>query len=404
MNQHSLHSPIRVHPFSGLVIDVDTWATAHDYHRNHQQLHLLSLHGSGVAQGLDVISTDPPSESVVIEAGVAIDPLGNTIVVPERQHVAIGENSGVTYLVLDYVESIPSDSDQRDTRARIKEDFRLRAIQTIPEPHSIELARVDVKKGASIVGAANPWLPTENEIDLRHRPRLLVTAPRRISLGLVVQGGDSALSPSHLEGFQFFLRELEYCGLRADVTKSYDSTVPETEMLYVTGDSGAAMPSAVVKRMGERVSDGAWLFVDPCGSDNGMVESFRSLLKPNGGGATENLMMGSRYVFGTAPPGAFPTRQMLWGERIILSPRDYGCAWAGRRGEHVFQRDLVRAALEFGVNAGFCVGQRAEDRGGDSKRPSRASRSAEATQAVETPETTETPAETTEEVESTAGS
>jgi hypothetical protein len=374
MNQLPLHSPIRVHPFSGLVIDVDTWATAHDYHRNHQQLHLLSLHGTGVAQGLDVVSTDPPSESVVVEAGLAIDSLGNTIIVPERQYVRLGDSAGLTYLVLDYVESIPpSDANQRDTRARVKEDFRLRAVQTTPEPHSIELARVDMKKGAAIVGAANPWLPQANELDLRHRPRLYVTAPRAISVGLVVHGGEASLSPSHLSGFQFLLRELEFCGLRAEVTKSTDASVPDAELLYVTADSGAAVSSAMVKRLGEQVAGGAWLFVDPCGSDTGMVESFRTLIKAKSGGATEDLLLGSRFVFGTAPPGAFPTRQLIWGDRIILSPRDYGCAWAGRRGEHVFQRDLVRAALEFGVNAAFCVGQNGT---GDAPQTRRSARNA----------------------------
>jgi len=358
MNQLPLHSPIRVHPFSGLVIDVDTWATAHDYHRQHQQLHLLSLHGTGVAQGLDVVSTDPPSESVVVEAGLAIDPLGNTIIVPERQYVVLGNQAGLTYLVLDYVEGIPpSDGNNRDTRARVKEDFRLRAVQTTPEPHSIELARIETKKAAApIVGAANPWLPRESELDLRYRPRLHLTAPKIVKVGLVVHGDESSLSSSHLAGFQFLLREMEYCGLRAEVTKATDAAVPDADLLYVTADSGAAVPSAMVKRLGERVAEGAWLFVDPCGSDTSMLESFRSLVKPKSGGATEDLMLGSRFVFGTPPEGAFPTRNMIWGDRITLSPRDYGCAWAGRRGDHAFQRDVVRAALEFGVNAAFCVG------------------------------------------------
>jgi hypothetical protein len=287
--------------------------------------------------------------------------------------VTLGDSAGLTYLVLDYVESIPpSDANQRDTRARVKEDFRLRAVQTTPEPHSIELARVELKKGATaIVGAANPWLPQANELDLRQRRHLHLTAPRAISVGLVIHGGEASISPSHLSGFQFLLRELEYCGLRAEVTKSTDASVPDAELLYVTADSGAAVPSAMVKRLGERVAEGAWLFVDPCGSDTGMVESFRSLIKAKGGGATEDLLLGSRFVFGTPPPGAFPTRQMIWGDRIILSPRDYGCAWAGRRGEHVFQRDLVRAALEFGVNAAFCVGQSGT---GDVPQSRRASR------------------------------
>ena len=360
MNQIPLHSPIRVHPFSGLVIDVDTWATAHDYHRNHQQLHLLSLHGSGIAQGLEVIPTDPPGDGVVVEAGIAIDRSGNTIIVPERQHLSLGKSTGISYLLLDYVESIPpAGPDQRDTRARVKEDFRLRAVQTQPESHSIELARIEITKpGGPIVAAPNPWMPKENEIDVRYRPRIQATAPRTMTVGLLLQGEEAGLSPTHLTGFQFLLRELEYCGIRAEVFKANDAAVPKAELLYVTADSAFTVPAATVKKIGDRVAEGSWLFVDPCGSDTGMLESFRTLIKTKAGAAeaTEELMLGSRFVFGTAPPGAFPTRNILWGEHILLSPRDYGCAWAGRRGEHVFQRDLVRAALEFGVNAAFSVG------------------------------------------------
>jgi hypothetical protein len=361
MNQRPLHSPIRVHPFSGLVIDVDTWATAHDYHRNHQQLHLLSLHGSGIAQGLDVLPTDPPGDGVVIEAGIAVDRNGNTIIVPERQHLSLGKSTGVNFVVLDYVESIPpTGPDQRDTRARVKEDFRLRALQTQPEPQSIEVARIEITSaGGPIIAAANPWLPKANEIDLRHRPQIHAAAPRQMTVGLVLQGEEASISPTHMAGFHFMLRELEYCGVRAELFTATDSSIPKAELLYVTADSAFAVPAATVKKIGERVAEGSWLFVDPCGSDTGMIESFRPLLKSKTGAAeaTEEQMLASRYVFGTAPPGAFPTRNILWGEHIVLSPRDYGCAWAGRRGEHIFQRDLVRAALEFGINAAFCVGR-----------------------------------------------
>src|ERR1051326_4268039 len=110
MTHLPLHPAVRVHPFTGLVIDVDTWATAHDYHRHQQELHLLSLHGSGVAYGLEVLPTDPPSETVVVEAGVAIDPFGHVIVLPERQLLTLAERDGLSFIAVDYVESIPTAS------------------------------------------------------------------------------------------------------------------------------------------------------------------------------------------------------------------------------------------------------------------------------------------------------
>ncbi len=362
MNE-SLHAPIRVHAFSGLVIDVDTWATAHDYHRSHLQLHLLSLHGAGVAQGLEVLPTDPPSNNLVIEPGIGIDSLGNVVVMPERQQISIGDDSGLCFVVLDYVESIPpAGPDRRDTRARIKEDSRLRVVRAAPDSNSIELARVAVGAEAKqLIPAANPWAPAENEIDLRFRPQLHPAAPRPVSIALLVCGDETKINPSHMLGFQFFLRELEFAGFRPLLAPASEDVVPEADLIYITAASDASVSSALIKRIRERVSQGSWLLVDPCGSETGMLEAFNPLLKVDEAktARTENLVLGSRFVFGTAPPGAFPTRKLLWGENVILSPCDYGCAWSGRRGEDVFQRDLVRAALEFGVNVAASVGDHA---------------------------------------------
>ncbi|HWO72522.1 MAG TPA: hypothetical protein VNN21_03100, partial [Dehalococcoidia bacterium] len=174
MKKIAMSAPVRVHPFTGLVVDVDTWATAHDYHCRHQQLHLLALHGAGVAYGLDVLPTDPPSDTVVVEPGVAIDEFGNVVIVPERQRVGLGGESELAYIVLDYVESLPTPgrANQHEERGRVVEDFRLRVLSSLPESPALELARVQVKPGGSpIVNPANPWLPAANEIDSRFRPR-----------------------------------------------------------------------------------------------------------------------------------------------------------------------------------------------------------------------------------------
>ncbi len=53
-----------------------------------------------------------------------------------------------------------------------------------------------------------------------------------------------------------------------------ESAIPAAELLYVTADSGTSVKPETVERIGARVAQGAWLFVDPCGSDTGMLESF----------------------------------------------------------------------------------------------------------------------------------
>jgi hypothetical protein len=360
MSPIPLQPPVRVHPFTGLVIDVDTWATAHDYHRRHQQLHLLTGHGSGVASGLEVLPTDPPSDSVVIEPGVAVDPQGNVIVVPERQQIALGTEAGPCYIVLDYVESIPTaaEGENQDMRARVLEDFRLRVLHSLPEAPAIELARVDLAtKGDAVIAAPNPWAPENGQIDLRNRPRMQSSAPREMTVALLIHGDEAAMA-GHVTGFQYWVRELGYCGVRANVIRPSGAAIPAADLLYVTAAASEALPPAIIKGIGEHVTRGAWLFADSCGEGTEMLDSMAGLLKTRKASSshTEELILGSRFVFGEPPPGASANGKFVWGENAVLSPRDYGCAWYGRHNGKSFSREHIRAALEFGVNVAYGVG------------------------------------------------
>ena len=69
----------RLNPYRGLILDVNTWSAAHDYHREQQRLHVLAMHSPGVVAGLDVVAWNPPDSSVVIYPGVALDLEGHTI-------------------------------------------------------------------------------------------------------------------------------------------------------------------------------------------------------------------------------------------------------------------------------------------------------------------------------------
>jgi hypothetical protein len=294
---------------------------------------------------------------LVVEPGVAIDSLGNVIVVPERQQVSISDGDGTGYIVLDYVESIPPASEVKDTRARVVEDFRLRVLQALPEAPALELARVvRGEPNATIVSAANPWSPAANEIDCRYRLRLTQRAPKVLSVGLLVHGEGEALE-GHLAGFQYFLRDLERSGVRADTVRANGDNVPATDLVYLTGPAETGLPAALTKRLAERVSKGGWVFADACGAGTQMVQSLTTALKSSHETASriESLVLTSHHVFGTPPAGAFPTKEIIWAENAVISPRDYGCAWAGRRGDQLFQRELVRSAIEFATNIAFSV-------------------------------------------------
>ncbi len=352
MTRLPLSSMVRVQPFTGLVVDADTWATAHDYHRRHLQLHLLSLHGRGIACGLEVFPTDPPSDTVVVEPGLAIDSSGNVVVVPEHQRLTLEAAESTAYVALDYVESLPATSNagQQETRGRLVEDFRLRVLGSEPEAPALELARVRVEPAAklAVTSPLNAWYPGVNEIDNRFRPTACAQPRQEMSIGLVVCGSEDDLDAHHLQGLYLLLRELRACGLHSTVIVEDDA---RADILYVTG-RGSTQPSpSMIKRVGDAVKGGSWLFVDACGGGSVLTAGLGDLVKEGqkAGAEVEACVLTAHFVFGTPPVGA-TAGEVKWGRNTVISSCDYGCAWAGRRGKDTLPREQIRSALEFGVN------------------------------------------------------
>jgi len=364
MTDRPFSSLVRVNPFTGLIVDVDTWSTAHEYHRRHHQLHLLTLHGCGIAHGLEVLPTDPPSDTVVVERGVGIDTLGNVIILPERQRLTLEAKEGTSYVSLDYVESLPpgTSTNQTENRGRVVEDFRLRILSVPPELPALELARVQLGSSpkAHVTSPSNPWSPGPNEIDSRFRLRVQPQACTDIYLGLLVCGSAEELDPNHLKGFHYLLSALAGCGLRAVLVEAGGRGAPLADMLYVTGKGITKPPAAVLNRISDQVKQGAWLFADVCGPGTDLMEGLQAALKEGkkGSSETEDAVLGAHFVFGTAPPGASPSGQVAWARDAVISARDYGCAWAGRHAKQALSREEIRSALEFGVNVAVCASRR----------------------------------------------
>lgn len=367
MNEHSpFGSLTRVQPFSGLVIDPDTWATAHDYHRSHHRLHLLTMHGAGIAQGLQVLPGDPPSATLIVDRGIAIDPAGNVVLIPEMQRVAVEPRAGTTYIVLDYVESAPStgDGDQREVRGRLVEDFRLRASSEPPAAPALELARVQLDGAAQpAIGAApNPWEPGVNEIDLRFRSQLNAQPARPLTVAyLPIEGADDQQPDRRKQGFFHLLRELQANGIPASPVVSANGDVPQADIFLAIGSGSTRPPKPVITGLEERLHEGAWLFADSAGGGDAFMKGFAPLLKlrrqtdATDAAGTESSVLGARHVFGAAPPGAHGPGSVAWGPRAFISSRDYCAAWAGLRGDEPLDRQLIRDALEFAVNFGVAA-------------------------------------------------
>src|SRR5438552_18893064 len=83
---------VRPSYFFGQVLGVDEFRDEQTYHVQARRRHDLALHGWGVVTGLDV--TAGGGGAVEVSAGVAVDPCGREIVVPEAVPVLLGAYQG----------------------------------------------------------------------------------------------------------------------------------------------------------------------------------------------------------------------------------------------------------------------------------------------------------------------
>jgi hypothetical protein len=79
--------------FTGQFLSADDFTAEQEYHREKQRRHNLFCHGFGVVQGLNVSAVnDNGGSTVIVEPGVAIDPLGNEIQLCNRVKLRLPES------------------------------------------------------------------------------------------------------------------------------------------------------------------------------------------------------------------------------------------------------------------------------------------------------------------------
>ena len=113
--------------FHGKLLGADDFKLEQDYFLGKQRRHNRLLLGSGIVTGLDLSVTD---DSVAVTPGVAIDPSGREIVVPDCQWITIADgNYSRWYVVLQYAEKevdpVPAMASESVAFAHIEESFQL---------------------------------------------------------------------------------------------------------------------------------------------------------------------------------------------------------------------------------------------------------------------------------------
>lgn len=115
--------------FSGRLLSADDLGEEQNYHLGAHRRHLQTLHGSGIARGLQV-KDGTEHGTITIEPGLAIDAYGREINLADRATVAIpSETATPAWIVLAYaermVDPVPSSTGEALEPSRIEEGCRV---------------------------------------------------------------------------------------------------------------------------------------------------------------------------------------------------------------------------------------------------------------------------------------
>ena len=374
----------RIKPYDGMVVTSDVWDEAHTYHRQQQRYHNLLNHEPGILIGLEVIASDPPDSAVYIQPGIALDALGQVIVLPEALAFDLGAAQGPLYLVLSYDESQPKADetvtpveDASDVKLLIHAQYGLEAIGTPPDLASIyvELARINRQGSeAPITNADDQIHPALNQIDLRFRHTVGAAAQPAMRLAVCYVGQASQdESRRHGVGADVLARTLRrdrqpvwvddavalagsdlnaYTLVYLVAQGEFQLTPDEMNSLYIYLRSGGTL---LIESCRKAAASGS---ADPVFLD--MLASFGTTLNAL---PADHLLLSEPNFF-AAPPVGFETNgvpSLKVGEGVIMSMCDYGCLWQGERRGQAASREEIRAAHEWGSNIiAYAAARRAE--------------------------------------------
>lgn len=165
----------------GLLLTAEYWRCAHQYHRHRQNIHYQSLHQPGIVCGLGVSVIPAPANIpaqyrdgrwLQIQSGIAIDLVGNPIVVPQPIDFRITSEHKdqplIVYVVLSYVD--PDKLQRQTSREIVQETFRIDERTSPTSALEVELCRILLQPGSvRLERSADVFFPGVNNLDLRYR-------------------------------------------------------------------------------------------------------------------------------------------------------------------------------------------------------------------------------------------
>src|SRR5919197_2283138 len=120
----------RVHYFFGQMLSQDDFQAEQNYHRERLKRHNRYLHGWGVVTGLKVSAEQKGKEhAIVISPGMALDSLGNEIVIGHPYRVCLNATGSRLYVIARYAAhktaAIIEGNENQIQYARVEEGFAI---------------------------------------------------------------------------------------------------------------------------------------------------------------------------------------------------------------------------------------------------------------------------------------
>ena len=354
------HYPAKkIAPFDGMAITAAVWEDAHNYHYRSQELHTLFAHGAGILTGMEVIASDPPDTSLYILPGIAVDQLGQTIVLPQPVAYDIGHDlEGLFHLMLNYGESRP----RSETGNRLEgaptythREFSISVQAVLNDLPGIELARIRRSSRDSVlVNAKSSIFPGADEIDLRFRREVGASPEVKVAVSYL----GNVTDPRHGRGTTYLAQNINHLGKYRVIVEDNVAVGPgivTNTLVYLVGQGSFELNAAVMNGLRNYVYKGkGTLLLESI--DEAAEASFMKFLtakdmKPKPVELGHSLL--AHPYFFAAPPAGYQTEgkpRIEVGEGVIFSANNYGLVWQGERRGRLASREEIRSAIEFGGN------------------------------------------------------
>lgn len=364
----------RLRATDGLLINAERWRSVQEYHRRRQNFHFQSLHQPGIVTGLGVKIITEQSQvpveyrdgkSVQLQPGIAIDLLGNPIIVPQAQNVQIAveplpEEPLTVYLVVSYRD--PEDLTIKEGQEMVREQFRIDVKTNPPRDLEVEVCRLLLPPAQqlNLATPADILLPGYHNLDFRSRQTATIRAQKSVKIAQIKHDGPhydrnftnldyllnsaSSLYPQ--------LQGIEPVGLvspNAPEIQQYD-------LLYLTGDRIDFKIQREIDALKNYLATGGVLCFDLPPDASETIEyiteyfaekqcnlALKSLPK-------RHYLRRQPFLFAKMPLGGLqqPIQVTVRGG-IILAIGDLAGVW-GLDDKLSLTRSTIRAGQEFGIN------------------------------------------------------